>query len=345
MYLFLFKDTHSTYSLVLFAIIFLLSRKILIRNLQYLENKMFFLISLFIYQTILPINLIQSLTTIQLLFLSRKTLSLSLLLFLSLFIFFLIYQDTFHLSYINPNNLAINPMKLFKEKKEQYINLYDNSRDALNRKNIKYLVAEIPRHGYIRYTSQYNLPNEFFALSHKAIDEDNNLYIILSKTGSPASEVISLFTHNNFNHLSLSFDRDLKTMVSYNGGNNLQDPGLNIEDLNSLQQKEDSHVLVYSLKASKVQQLKILKQIKKINNEGSAYNILGLITSHSIRPNMMFCSQFVYSMLQEAGLTFFEALHGEVKPTDFIEKDYQQKLKFEYEIGHSNSVSKKTNLL
>ena len=345
MYLSLFKHNQSTYSLVIFAFIFLLLRKSLIKNLQYLESKFFFLASLFIYQTVFPINISRSLTTIQLLILSRKTLSLSLLLFLSLFIFFLIYQDIFHLSYINPSGLAINPMKLFKEKKKQYISLYDNSRDALNRENIKHLVSEIPRHGYIRYTSQYGLPNDFFNLSAEAIEEDDKLYLILSKTGSPASEVISLFTHKNFNHLSLSFDRNLKTMVSYNGGNNLQEPGLNTEDLNSLQQKEDSHVLVYSLKASKVQQQKILNQLKKINKEGSAYNVVGLVTGHSVRPNMMFCSQFVYSMFQDAGLNFFEASHGEVKPTDFIEKDYQQKLTFEYEIGQSNFVHEKINSL
>lgn len=345
MYLSLFKHTQSNYSLVLFAFIFLLLRKSLIRNLEYLESKLFFLFSLFIYQTVFPINITQSLTTIQLLILSRKTFSLSLLLFISIFIFFLIYQDIFHLSYINPNNLSLNPMKLFKEKKEQYISLYDNSKDALNRKNIKHLVSEIPRHGYIRYTSQYNLPDEFFKLSRKAIAEDSNLYIILSKTGSPASEVISLFTHKDYNHLSLSFDRNLKTMISYNGGNNLQDPGLNTETLNSLQQKEDSHVLVYSIHASTEQQYKILEQIQKINNEGSAYNVLGLLTSHSVRPNMMFCSQFVYSMFQKADLTYFDALHGEVKPTDFIEKDYQQKLHFEYQIEPSNFGHDQINIV
>lgn len=342
-YLSLFKETQSNYSLAVFALIFLLLRKKFVKNLEYLESKLFFLASLLIYQTVFPINISQSLTTVQLLILSRKNLSLSLLLFLFILILFLTYQDTVHLSYIHPSNLVIKPIKLFREKKERYIILYDHSRDALNRENIKYLVSEIPRHGYIRYTSQYNLPNEFFTLSTQAIEEDNKLYIVLSKTGSPASEVISLFTHKDFNHVSLSFDRQLKTMVSYNGGNNLQDPGLNTEDLNSLQHNNDSHLLVYSLNASKEQQQEILQQIKKINNEGSAYNVLGLVTSLSIRPNMMFCSQFVYSMLQQADLTFFDIPTGEVRPTDFIEKDYQHKLTFEYEITHSNCIHKKIN--
>lgn len=337
-YLFMFKDTHSTYSLTISAIIFLFLRKSFIKNLEYIERKLFFLASLVIYQTGFPSTISQSLTSIQWLIWSKKALSLSLFLLLFLLIFFLIYQERFHLSYINPANLAINPVKLFREKKEQYISLYDNSKDALNRQNIKYFVSEIPRHGYIRYTSQHNLPDKFFALSTEAIENDDQLYIILSKTGSPASEVISLFTHKDFNHISLSFDRNLETMVSYNGGGHLQEPGLNSENLNSLQQKEDSHVLVYSLKATKEQQYNILSKINKINNEGSAYNVVGLVTSHSIRPNMMFCSQFVYSMFQDTGLNFFDAPHGQVKPTDFIEKDDQQLLTFEYEISHSDFI-------
>lgn len=345
LYLFLFKHTHSLASLILFAIIFLFFRKNLAKKFLSLERKMFFLTSLVIYHLGSTINITESLTTIQLLILSRKTLSLSLLLFLVLAIFWMVHQDIFHLSYIYPSTLASSPLRMFKEKKEQYINLYDNSKDALNRENIKYLVTEIPRHGYINYTSQYNLSEEFFKRSTAAIEKNNRLYIILSKTGSPASEVISLFTNKDFNHLSLSFDRDLQTMLSYNGGNDLQKPGLNAENLNSLQQKEDSHIRVYSLKATKTQQYKILNKIQTINNEGSAYNVVGLVTSHSVRPNIMFCSQFVYSMFQEAELTFFDASHGEVKPTDFIEKDQQQQLTFEYEISHSNLLHEKVQSL
>lgn len=331
-YLFMFNHNQPIYSLIIFAIIFNFLRKKSVRYLTNLESKLFFLLSLFTYQRVFPINFTESINTLQLIILSRKILVLSILLFLGLFIFFLIYQDILSLSYVNPNNFAIHPRKIFKEKKQRYVNLYDNSKEALNRENMVYFVSEIPRHGYIRYTSRFNLPEEFFEASQAAIDSDDNLYIILSNTGSPASQVISLFTHKDFNHLSLSFDRNLNTMISYNGGNNSQNPGLNIEDLDSLSQKEDSQALVYSLKATKEQKQLILDKVKKINAEGSAYNVLGLVTNYSIKPNMMFCSQFVYSVLKEVGLEFFDATHAQVKPTDFIEKDVHQKLTFEYEI-------------
>lgn len=38
-------------------------------------------------------------------------------------------------------------------------------------------------------------------------------------------------------------------------------------------------------------------------------------------------------MLQEVDLDFFEDSQELIKPTDFIEKDYFQKLQFEYEIN------------
>ena len=46
------------------------------------------------------------------------------------------------------------------------------------------------------------------------------------------------------------------------------------------------------------------------------------------QPNIMFCSQFVYTMLELAGLNYFEKNAAHVTPTDFIELDYYRKLDF-----------------
>lgn len=336
-YLFRFDHNQSIYSLIAFVAIFHFSQKKLVKYLNHVESKLFFLFSLFFYQTMLPINLSESIGSLQLLILSRKIISFCILLFLVLFIFLLTNQEILNLNYVNPNNFAMSSRKVLKEKKQRYTNLYDNGKETINRKNLTYFVSEIPRHGYIRYTNQYSLPDNFLEKCQTAINSDDNLYIILSNTGSPASQVISLFTHKDFNHLSLSFDRQLETMLSYNGGNHTQNPGLNIEALDSFYQRDGSQALIYSLKATKEQQKVILDNIKRINMEGSAYNVLGLLTNHSIRPNMMFCSQFVYSVLQEADLDFFDAAHTQIKPTDFIEKDVHQRLTFEYKIEFSNN--------
>ena len=50
----------------------------------------------------------------------------------------------------------------------------------------------------------------------------------------------------------------------------------------------------------------MLDKIREINNEGSAYNLLGLVLKVTPQPNIMFCSQFVYTILELAGLNYFE---------------------------------------
>lgn len=331
-FLFFLHYIQVSHLLEVFLISLVFSKKVILTNKQFLGNKLLVVLTLFILQALYPGDLGQSINTMQLLILSRKMLPIILMIFSSLLIYLFLYQDWFHLSYINPQNFTIDTIKTFKEKKYYYSSLLEENKDKMTRRNIKYLVSEIPRHGYINYTSRYNLADDFFERSKQAIQANNKLYIILSNTGSPASEMISLFTHKDFNHISLSFDEDLETMVSYNGGNEFQNPGLNIENLASLYQKEDSQIFVYSLKATQEQQETILNKIQQINMEGSAYNVIGLVAKVSLRPNMMFCSQFVYLMLQEVSLDFFEATETEVKPTDFIEKDYYGKLQFEHEI-------------
>lgn len=130
------------------------------------------------------------------------------------------------------------------------------------------------------------------------------------------------------NHGTLSFDAELDTILSYNGGANVYPPGLNPEMVQDLHRKHDASVLIYALPATSVQKQEILTQIKKINHDGSAYNLFGLVAKHSLRPNIMFCSQFVYSMLTSVDLNYFDKPKGEVKPTDLIELDYYKKLTF-----------------
>jgi len=197
--------------------------------------------------------------------------------------------------------------------------------------NIKTVLEDIPRHSAIRYINHGSLTEDYFKKAEASL-VDEHLYLVVSNTGSPASEIISTFTQKQYNHISLSFDRDLDTIISYNGGNNVYPPGMNAEVVEYFHQKEDASVLVYSLPVTVKQKQFILDEIIEINQEGSAYNMVGLVAKHSYKPNIMFCSQFVYKMLEMADLTFFDKKPGEVRPTDFIELDYYKKLKFEYEI-------------
>lgn len=216
-------------------------------------------------------------------------------------------------------------------------NTIHRGKNSFSKKNIDELASDIPRHNSFRYINQGSLTAEYFELAEQTLD-DLHIYIIISNTGSPASEIISVFTNKQHNHASLAFDRELKTIVSYNGGERLYPPGLNMEMVQYFNKKRDSSIIVYSLPAAGEQKRLIMETIRDINRQGNAYNLLGLVFKFSFRPNIMFCSQFVYRMLKIAGLQYFDKKDGQITPADLIELDYYRKLKYEYEIRF-NDVS------
>jgi len=208
----------------------------------------------------------------------------------------------------------------------------DTTRESLSPGNLMKIISDFPRHDSFNYINEGTLTENYFAKVEEALT-DEHLYIIVSQTGSAASSFISLFTNKDYNHVSISFDRELETAVSYNGGNNIYPPGMNPEMLADFTRNSGASILVYSLPCSAEKKAKVLQRIREINESGSAYNMLGLVTKHSYRPNIMFCSQFVYKLLETEELIYFERVGRSVVPTDFVELDYRRALAFEYEIG------------
>jgi hypothetical protein len=202
-------------------------------------------------------------------------------------------------------------------------------------KNLKSVIGDWVKHNSFNYINNGSLTDAYFEKAAESLS-DPNIYIVISKTGSAASEFFSIFTRQQYNHASLSFDLDLQTTISYNGGEKVYPPGLNMEMMEFFSKTPDSKILVYSLPCPPEKKQMIIDKIKRINDEGSAYNILGLVLKRSYKPNIMFCSQFVYQMLAYAGLSYFSKPDGKVNPTDLIELDYYKKLKFEKEISFSN---------
>ncbi|MFC6171291.1 hypothetical protein [Loigolactobacillus jiayinensis] len=204
-------------------------------------------------------------------------------------------------------------------------------KQTLSTDNLKETFEDLHRHSSVKYINDGSLTDDYFELVAQSL-ADPYIYLVISNTGSSASEIISLFTQKQYNHASLSFDADLKTIISYNGGEKVYPPGLNAEMVEAFHKKDDASVLVYRLPTTRAQKKLISDQVRAINTTGSAYNLLGLVTKHSYRPNIMFCSQFVYRMLKVAKLDYFDKPAGDVRPTDFIELDYYKKLDFCYEI-------------
>ena len=196
--------------------------------------------------------------------------------------------------------------------------------------NLKEVIKDLPRHHFLTYCNQNSLSPEMFEKAYQTL-ENGYVYIILSDTRSPASELISLFTKKQYNHASIAFDKELKTMVSYNNGQNRFPPGLHAEKISHFYHRQGACIMVYTLEATAEQKRNMILKIEQLNREGNSYNTVGLLLKHSFQPNIMFCSQFVYHLLHIAGIAYFEKKEECVKPMDFVELDYKRKLKFLYE--------------
>ena len=86
------------------------------------------------------------------------------------------------------------------------------------------LGRDLVRHDLFRYQTRRSLSRDFFARGEAALG-DGYLYLVLARSKSPAGEVLGLFTHREYNHISLALDGDLDTLVSYNGGEGAAGPG------------------------------------------------------------------------------------------------------------------------
>ncbi len=229
---------------------------------------------------------------------------------------------------INANTISLsNNIEKNKIKKIKTIKKAKKIKKTFNKKNISEIITDLPRHNSFKYINIGSLSDEYFEKAYKTLN-DKNIYIILSNTGSAASQFIEAFTNKDYAHASISFDKELQTIISYNGGEKINPPGLNQEILDYFNKKEGASIVVYKLKITSSQKKKIIDEVKEINKEGSSYNILGLVFKHSYKPNIMFCSQFVYHILKCADANYFEKKETTVKPTDFLELDKSKKLEF-----------------
>ena len=206
--------------------------------------------------------------------------------------------------------------------------LYYMLSDILTKEIIKSLIKEIPRHSPISYKKKNGFTPEFFeVISKEALSP--YIYILISNTLSPANIVLSKFTNKTFNHVSVAFDRELKTLISYNGGEEYNDqPGLNQERLSHLLKNKNSEAYLYRYKVTNEQKEKMLEMITRIDREGSSYNSIMFIRRKPLKPNIMFCSQFLYLLLDHSGASYFQNPAEYVEPSDFVEQDYKRVLKF-----------------
>ncbi len=237
------------------------------------------------------------------------------------------YNNYFFHAGKNKIFLPLGGIKDFKILLSEKMSRVKNVKDFMTLKNISFCLEELRRNNSFIYTNNGTLTEEYFEKVEQAFD-DPNVYLILSDSGSVPSNFFKLFTAERYNHVSISFDKELYTLISYNGGERLNPPGLNPELLTYLMKHPDSSVYVYALKVTPEQKRKMIDKIKEINETGSAYNLIGILIGRSYKPNIMYCSQFVYSLLEHASANYFEKTNKNIQPTELIEMDYERKLAF-----------------
>jgi len=227
----------------------------------------------------------------------------------------------------------------------QFVDIYHSRnkikklKESLSYEALQEVVMDIPRHSAYKYVNEGSLTESYFDSAIKTLD-DLYIYIVISNTGSAASDIISVFTQKSYNHASLAFDYDLDTIISYNGGEKVYPPGLNQEMIEYFNKKKDASIMVYRLPISKEKKHNLIDKVRQINTEGSAYNLMGLVFKYSKLENIMFCSQFIYSMLKYVGLEYFEKEDELVKPTDLVELDYYRKLEYCYSLFFDDQLEK-----
>lgn len=151
------------------------------------------------------------------------------------------------------------------------------------------------------------------------------IYIVLTHTGTILSKVIKEFTKDEFSHVSIALDIELKEMYSF-GRLNPYNPfwaGFVHEyiDKGTFKRFYKTRSKVYSLEITDEQYKSIKNNIEQINNnkENYNFNIIGLFAAgfHKkiVKEKSFYCAEFVKYVMENANIKI--DLPDIVKPEDF----------------------------
>lgn len=153
------------------------------------------------------------------------------------------------------------------------------------------------------------------------------VYIMISKTSTLPSNVIKMWTKQPYAHTSLAMDIELNEMYSF-ARKRLRNPfncGFISEDITSgvFGRDINTKCRIGRLWVTSAQHKKIIRILEKFKKDKSFYKynyigIVGIMFNKAVeRKYNYFCSQFVYYVLQKAGVDVFEKKPGLVRPEDF----------------------------
>ncbi|MGM1047503.1 MAG: hypothetical protein ACQEXX_15305 [Bacillota bacterium] len=153
---------------------------------------------------------------------------------------------------------------------------------------------------------------------------EQNIWIVLTGTGTWFSRMIRCFTNAPLNHASIAFDSDLHEVYSFGRkqANNPFDGGLVRENLRAPFFRT-SECAVYRCRVSCEDYQHMYNLVKEMMHDQDRYkyNLLGLLgilfRIHIDRDDAYFCSHFVATVFEQAGLHLVNKPSHLVTPEDF----------------------------
>lgn len=158
---------------------------------------------------------------------------------------------------------------------------------------------------------------------------EKSIYLVFTRTGTWLSNLIYLFTKDEYVHVSIAFDNKFEEMYSL-GRKNPKNPfsgGLVKENLNDgvFKAYTNSKCLIYEVSVSQ-DQYNIVKNLLKSHYEKRndyRYNLLGLLALYFNisfkRKNHYFCSEFISELLILSEVFETNKTPELIKPMDLLE--------------------------
>ncbi|MEA3321737.1 MAG: hypothetical protein U9Q88_17245 [Bacillota bacterium] len=160
---------------------------------------------------------------------------------------------------------------------------------------------------------------------------DTYVYILLTDTGTLFTKSIKKYTKAPYNHVSLSFDSDLKELYSF-GRKRPSNPfngGFVREDVENgtYRKYPGTTCVIYKMAVTQREVEKMRRIIGVFQKKETKwfYNLLGVIGVSINEPveidSSYFCSQFVSDVLHRSGIKLWDKLPSLVTPDDFRQSD------------------------
>ncbi len=162
--------------------------------------------------------------------------------------------------------------------------------------------------------------------------QKEKIYIVISQTGTVLSRILRKITGAEYNHVSLSLDKDLQLLYSF-GRKNPYYPfwgGFVTESPNfgTFKRFYNTDVIVLSVDVDEHKFRKIENTIELMLNDRRKYhyNYLGLYLAalkiNHKGHNRFYCSEFVRDILQSCGVNGSAELPDIIQPIHFLNMPY-----------------------